>query len=1205
MTTVTEGTCSQTTTSTHRFHSQTSTCVRRWRWITWWMQLLIVLLLLPSILQGCEDSIHVVDVSSPMLTVDILDRSSVRISNPYLKPPADKTRNKDSKEGTDGSRSGKDGGATDSVLKPSDQQQQNPSSSSASDGNGNGAVGGDEGGNSISKREAHSPAPLSNQYFTVRFDSVYTLKSIKVKSGERYLSVQYSRESDPIAYQRRYSASNGNWRLMINEYFPTAKMYIQNSLTPPMVMSEMRINLMNKFFDNSSLSPTEFSISFEHGACKFNEMESYTITEPSEEHPDFAYDGKAVNGYLTGGLGSLILGSSSDDQYVEWLKTPASDDLVQMDFAFRSKQNVTAVEFNFDKPISYLVYSPEQITCYALFERDQDISKGVSRSVEVESDASSVRLKLDFVAYKVHCEMMYRTSSDASIRLHLVQFTSRPATLAEIEAADPNKDKIEPVDGIDSNSTDIISGGDNGGGGVVPGGLDDDDGGSGSGDGSGSGGNGNGGNNPRVTNPPPFGLPGENMQYLTMFIVVLAILCGVILTIIGLGVGWMWYRKKKMKLKKKYESAYSKGEFFGTGPPSEHPYQALSQLDQYETPRYHMNAATLDVSRQLPDLPQHHPGFQPHDGGTRRRSNIPTKAAGGGGGIYPNPFRSIQSSATIPVRRHYDDYAENNKGTAALLGKEATNSGNGGVRRRTRANMLPGVVSSTISHMNSFSSNSSSRMRMMGGVWRRKSSRPGSNRSSTRETVFGDEPYYWSLASSRIYTEPDLVSQIRDNQQPNTLTRGAAGLNAANGGGDSLARNVARAYAETDITQIQEAAEDPVDSGIFGGTFEMSNVLEYPKQNLVFLKELGKGQFATVHLCLAPGIRDSNPDTPVKVAVKFLHQDALYEQREAFKKEVKVLSDLRHPNIIMLYGVCTRSGPPMMILEFMENGDLYQFLRRHEPELGTYASSSNIQTLSAGTLVYMARQIAAGMSHVESVNFIHRDLASRNCLVGLSYTVKIGDFGMSRELYSNDYYKIEGKAVLPIRWMAWESIVMGKFSNKSDVWSFGVLLWELFTLAKCQPFSNRTDEQVIENLTNIWEKKESETLPQPGNCPNEVFDLMKKCWHSSPDLRPNFKELHSQLTKLNTLDYSPSTVPGGPPPNPNATASPSAIVSPSTSSSSFPTNPPLTSTSLFSPPTTSSPLPPAAQQQQVPNVISPLQQMSSSSSSVGMATASS
>ena len=111
----------------------------------------------------------------PSKCVCYRDRSSVRISNPYLKPPADKTRNKDSKEGTDGSRSGKDGGATDSVLKPSDQQQQNPSSSSASDGNGNGAVGGDEGGNSISKREAHSPAPLSNQYFTVSSFSPHLL----------------------------------------------------------------------------------------------------------------------------------------------------------------------------------------------------------------------------------------------------------------------------------------------------------------------------------------------------------------------------------------------------------------------------------------------------------------------------------------------------------------------------------------------------------------------------------------------------------------------------------------------------------------------------------------------------------------------------------------------------------------------------------------------------------------------------------------------------------------------------------------------------------------------------------------------------------------------------------------------------------------------------------------------------------------------
>ncbi|XP_063712505.1 uncharacterized protein LOC134840545 isoform X4 [Symsagittifera roscoffensis] len=1012
-------------------------------------QLAVLIIMVPSLLQGnaelndksCEDTLKIIQVDSPMLSVELTSKDSIRVSNPYLKPPgANSNKVSPGANSADG-QSGADSTSNDAA------------SSSGSNGGG--------GSSSISKRESKLPDPLSNQYFHVKFDSVYEVKSFKLKSGEIELSFQYSRPGDGTPLGRTYRNANGMSRLKFNQYFDSSKWYLQSTMDPSMVLNEMRINLMGNHFDNSTSSHKEFSITLEHGACIFNDMESYTITEPSEEHPDIGYDGTLVNGYLTRGLGSLILGGTSDDKYVEWVKRTSNFDKVQMAFAFRNKQNVTSVKFDFDKPMFDLVYSPLMIKCYGSFYRDSDTSKSEERTATVDDpQAASINMKLNFVAHSVRCEMIYRPSSDASIRLHLVQFETKDATPAEIAAADPEKDKtIVDPDGegdgssdlnpdLDSNSTAPISpdeGGDSGDSSAVSGG---------GGGGSISGGGGKKPTKPddsdnanRPTNPPPFGIAGDNMKYLTMFIIVLAILCGVILTIIGLGVGWMWYRKKKLKLKKKYESAYSKGEFFGAGPPSEHPYQALSQLDQYETPRYHMNT-TLDLAsngRQLPDIPPHHPGYPPHDG----------------------------------------DLGKNYKAVSVI-------------------------------------------------------------RLSQR-----------SLASSRIYTEPDLVSQIRDQT---TLTRGA-------GGSDSLARNVARAYAETDITQIQ----NELLSGIFGGTFEMSNVLEYPKQNLVFLKELGKGQFATVHLCLAPGIRDSNPDTPVKVAVKFLHQDALYEQREAFKKEVKVLSDLRHPNIIMLYGVCTRSGPPMMILEFMENGDLYQFLRRHEPEVGTYASSSNIQTLSglggicrtlgAGTLVYMARQIAAGMSHVESVNFIHRDLASRNCLVGLSYTVKIGDFGMSRELYSNDYYKIEGKAVLPIRWMAWESIVMGKFSNKSDVWSFGVMLWELFTLAKCQPFSNRTDEQVIENLTNIWEKKESETLPQPNNCPSEVFDLMNKCWHPSPDLRPNFKELHTQLTKLNTLDYSPSSVPGGPPHN--------AQIAPSTSATFPAAALHAASQGMFTPATTS------------------------------------
>ncbi|XP_008573554.1 PREDICTED: epithelial discoidin domain-containing receptor 1 isoform X3 [Galeopterus variegatus] len=292
---------------------------------------------------------------------------------------------------------------------------------------------------------------------------------------------------------------------------------------------------------------------------------------------------------------------------------------------------------------------------------------------------------------------------------------------------------------------------------------------------------------------------------------------------------------------------------------------------------------------------------------------------------------------------------------------------------------------------------------------------------------------------------------------------------------------------------------------------------------------------ALVHLCEVESPQDLvsldfplnvRKGHPLLVAVKILRPDATKNARNDFLKEVKIMSRLKDPNIIRLLGVCVQDDPLCMITDYMENGDLNQFLSAHQLEdkaaEGAPRDGEAVQgpTISYQMLLHVAAQIASGMRYLATLNFVHRDLATRNCLVGENFTIKIADFGMSRNLYAGDYYRVQGRAVLPIRWMAWECILMGKFTTASDVWAFGVTLWEVLMLCRAQPFGQLTDEQVIENAGEFFRDQGRQVyLSRPPACPQGLYELMLRCWSREPEQRPPFSQLHRFLAEdaLNTV----------------------------------------------------------------------------------------
>ena len=292
--------------------------------------------------------------------------------------------------------------------------------------------------------------------------------------------------------------------------------------------------------------------------------------------------------------------------------------------------------------------------------------------------------------------------------------------------------------------------------------------------------------------------------------------------------------------------------------------------------------------------------------------------------------------------------------------------------------------------------------------------------------------------------------------------------------------------------------------------------LKVVSSNIREISELGVGIFGKVILAEAVGLSakdlrlsesDDDKSKSTLVAVKELKSDAPNATKEAFEKEVNFMSRLTDRNVIRILGVCYEDTPFIM-MEYMEKGDLNQYLQKFKTLSTTDSEPQGQITIS--TLVHMTTQIASAMKYLASHNFVHRDLATRNCLVGPNYLVKISDFGMSRSLYDSHYYRIRGRFVLPVRWMAYECFY-GKFSQKSDVWAFGVTMWEIFTLAKEQPYNNMSDKQVVEDALK---GKNREILAKPKICPLIVYKIMLECWEHNSEQRATFEELFQLLTSI-------------------------------------------------------------------------------------------
>uniref|UniRef100_A0A3B5QAW7 Fibroblast growth factor receptor n=1 Tax=Xiphophorus maculatus TaxID=8083 RepID=A0A3B5QAW7_XIPMA len=301
---------------------------------------------------------------------------------------------------------------------------------------------------------------------------------------------------------------------------------------------------------------------------------------------------------------------------------------------------------------------------------------------------------------------------------------------------------------------------------------------------------------------------------------------------------------------------------------------------------------------------------------------------------------------------------------------------------------------------------------------------------------------------------------------------------------------------------------------------------EFPRTRLTLGKPLGEGCFGQVVMAEAVGIDKEKPNKPLTVAVKMLKDDATDKDLSDLVSEMEMMKMIgKHKNIINLLGACTQDGPLYVLVEYASKGNLREYLRARRPPGMDYSFDTckiPDEQLTFKDLVSCAYQVARGMEYLASQKCIHRDLAARNVLVTEDNVMKIADFGLARDVHNIDYYKKTTNGRLPVKWMAPEALFDRVYTHQSDVWSYGVLLWEIFTLGG-SPYPGIPVEELFKLL------KEGHRMDKPANCTHELYMIMRECWHAIPSQRPTFRQLVEDLDRIlsmtSTDEYLDLSVP--------------------------------------------------------------------------------